>query len=243
MSEVVRCFFCGAFIQKEDRFCWACGRELSLPTAQAGPAARELEEQLDREEWLKLRQAYLFQSRGNVAGAERAVREVLQAKPHHVPSLTLLAELQRAKGDLVGAVQSAQLAADVAAAEGAAPPGALRVAREERAHIQEQVIRDVSRLGEPSTPLDLLVSFGSAWYRSGWFYLVLAAAGLGTLALTVLLALHGSAVAFLWLAGCLAAAGWTYHDAELSQRLGLLWGPLVLFLGPFGLTIYFLSRR
>ncbi len=172
------------------------------------------------------------------------MRQVLQAKPHHVPSLTLLAELQRARGDLVGAVQSAQLASDVAAAEGTAPPGALQAARAERAEIQERVIREITRpTFENTTGLGLFSSPGATWYRCGWFYAVLAAAGAGSLSLMLVFAVHGAALAFLWLATCLLIAGWTYHDAEVSQRLGLFWGPVVLFLGPFGLAIYLLSRR
>ena len=122
MNDISRCFFCGAFTQKEDRFCWSCGRDLTLPAAPAGPDARELEEQLTREEWLKLRQAYLLQNRGDAVAAEKVVREVLKARPSHVPSLTLLAELQRARGDLIGAVQTARMGLRCRRRGGGAPP-------------------------------------------------------------------------------------------------------------------------
>jgi len=244
MSDVVRCFFCGAFVQKEDRFCWGCGRDLALPEAQPGPAARELEEQLTREEWLKLRRAYLMQNRGNAEAAERMVRELLQAKPGHVPSLALLAELQRARGDLVGAVQTTQLASEAAAVEGRAPPGALRAAREERAEIQEDTIREVLRGdAERASPLGVFAVSGPGWYQRSWFLAVLAAAGAAALFVAMTRVMQGQVTAYLWMGASLLMAGWTYHDAEASGRLGLLWGPLVLALGPFGLAIYLLSGR
>jgi hypothetical protein len=245
MSEVSRCFSCGAFLQKDDRFCWACGRDLVLPgPAQTAPPP-DLEDDLSREDWLTLRRAYLMQSRGNLEEAERLVSEVLADRPDHVPSLTLLAEVQRARGDRVGAVESARRAAEVAATAGQAPPGALKRAREERAQIEESVIREVTAPeGQAeSSPLSAFVAADHAWYRRGGFLILLALLGAGSLFLALVAALRGSVPAYLWIAGGMLAAGWTYQDAESSQRTGLFWGPLVLFLGPFGLAIYLLSRR
>jgi len=40
----------------------------------------------------------------------------------------------------------------------------------------------------------------------------------------------------------LGAAGWCYYDGESRGESGLFWGSFVLCLGPFGLTIYLLTR-
>lgn len=243
-SEVSRCYSCGAFVQQDDRFCWSCGRNLTPPAEKKPSGTAPLEEGLSREAWLLLRRAYLAQSRGNVEEAERLVREVLQHRPDHVPSLTLLAEIRRSRGDLVDAVAAAQEATEAARETGFAPPGAVKRAREERAEIEENVIRDVIGYHQSAAinPISAFTSQGRSWCRNGGFYFLLAALGLAALGAALILAFRGQLYGYLYVGISLLAAGWTYQDAESSRRIGLLWGPLVLFLGPFGLAIYLLSR-
>lgn len=244
MSEISRCYSCGAFVQKADRFCWSCGRDLAVPEEKRPARIPPFEEGLSREQWLLLRRAYLAYRYARLDEAERLVRLVLRARPEHVPSLTLLAEIRRARGDLVEAVEAAQDATDSARESGVAPPGAVQRAREERSQIQERVIRDVLGLDRAAatSPIAAFALRGQVWYRSGGFYSALAGLGLVALFLALWLALRGHAAGYGWMALSLLAAGWTYHDAESKRRIGLLWGPLVLFLGPFGLTMYLLSR-
>jgi hypothetical protein len=244
MSEVTRCFYCRAFVQKDDRFCWSCGRDLAPPEETKAAPELPLDENLSREDWRYLRRAYLAHSRGDSEEAERLVRVVLHGNPEHVPSLTLLAEIRRSRGDLVEAVAAAQDATDAARETGVAPPGAVKRAREERAEIEENVIRDVIGYDQSAAvnPIGAFRAQGRVWYRSGGCYFVLAGLGVAALFLALMLALRGYAYGYLYVGVSLLAAGWTYHDAESSRRIGLLWGPLVLFLGPFGLAIYLLSR-
>lgn len=239
---VSRCYRCGVFVRAEDRFCWSCGREHALAGGSNG-RARLPEQELSREDWVSVRRAYLLRTRGELDEAERLLRQVLTRQPQHVPTLTLLAEIQRQRGDVVGAVESAQAATD-AAAVAAAPPGSLRRAREERADIEESVIQELvgAESLEAATPLSLFASRGRRWYRSGRCYCALVVLGLIALFLAVVSALHGHLPGDVWLFGSLLAAGWTYQDAESRRRQALFWGPLVLCTGPFGLAVYVLSR-
>jgi tetratricopeptide (TPR) repeat protein len=242
-DDVSRCYYCGVFVRAGDRFCWSCGREQALAGGVNGKAHWAAERDLTREDWLSVRRAYLLRTRGQLEEAERLLREVLTRQPQHVPTLTLLAEIQRQRGDVVSAVESAQAATDAAAAA-PAPPGSLRRAREERAEIEESVIQELvgAESLEAANPLNLFVSRGRLWYRSGRCYSGLAAAGLVALFLAVMSALRGHPVGYVWLFGSLLAAGWVYQDAESRRRRALFWGPLVLCTGPFGLAVYVLSR-
>jgi hypothetical protein len=244
MSEVSRCYSCGAFVQQDDRFCWACGRDLAPPEEKTPARTPPLDEGLSREDWLLLRRAYLAHSRNLPEEAERLVRVVLHRRPEHVPSLTLLAEIRRSRGDLVDAVAAAQDATDAARETGVAPPGAVKRAREERADIEESVIREVIGYHQSAAanPIGAFTAQGRGWYRRGGFYVFLAALGLLALLVALLLVLRGQAAGYVYLGVSLLAAGWTYQEAESNRRVGLLWGPLVLFLGPFGLAVYLLSR-
>ena len=94
-----------------------------------------------------------------------------------------------------------------------------------------------------ASPLQVFLASDAVWYRRGWFFLLLSAAGLAALLFLLLLVLQGQVFAYFWVGASLLAAGWIYHDAELSHRVGLFWGPFVLLLGPFGLAIYLLSRQ
>jgi len=244
MSVVPRCRSCGAFVQEQDRFCWSCGLDLGAagkPAAARTPLARELDPTVQ----LMLRRVFLAQRRGDLAEAERLVREALAVQPESVPALSMLSEILRKRGDLVGAVDAAQRATDAAAAgRDAAPPGALRRAREERARIQQSV---VDELAEPSPvsrshPLTLFTASGLAWHQSGRFHLVLVGLGLIGLVLALISVVRGGTVGYVWFAVSLASAGWCYHEAERRRESGLLWGPFVLCLGPFGLAVYLLTR-
>jgi hypothetical protein len=238
---VSRCKVCGAFVQARDRFCWSCGGGLAAtaPARPWPPAVPELGQQVG----LALRRAYLAQQRGSLEEAERLVREALTAEPDSVPALSMLAEILRARGDEVGAVEAAQHATEQAAARGA-PPGALKKAREQRADIEEEVVR--SLVEQPSaavrTALGLVKGAGPAWYRSPPFHIAMAALGVAGLFLALVSALGGQIVGCLWLALSLIMAGWCYHDSETHRQPGIFWAPLVLFLGPFGLVIYLLNR-
>lgn len=243
MSRVSRCKSCGAFVQQEDRFCWSCGAELRPAAAASLPhAAPALEP--DPQVQLLLRRAFLAQRRGDLTQAERLAREAVEREPASVAALSMLSEILRRKGDLVGAVEAAQRATEAAAARGAAPPGALRRAREERAEIEQTVVSDLAEpaLGERWDPLALFSSTGLVWHQSGRFRLALAAAGLIGLALALLSVLRGGTLGYVWFAASMAAAGWCYHDAETRREPGLFWGPFVLCLGPFGLATYLLTR-
>ncbi|MBE9565311.1 MAG: hypothetical protein IMF16_00990 [Proteobacteria bacterium] len=240
MSEVSRCKFCGAFTEQDDKFCWSCGAavEEERETPQARPTAES-----DPETDLRLRRVYLARKRGQWQEAETLVQEALTHDAESVPALTLLAEILRQKGDLVGAVEAAQRATDSAQLKGAMP-GALRRAREERSQIQQQALRGVAgRVPGTSWNLISLLSMpGVTWYQSGRFYLLLTVLGVGGLFLALVSALRGHTLGYLWFAISLASAGWCYQDAETRGQSSLFWGPFVLCLGPFGLAIYLLSR-
>ncbi len=241
-DDVSRCYHCGVFVRVEDRFCWSCGKEQTAAGSN-GKARRAEEEDLSRADWLSVRRAYLLRTRGHLDEAERLLREVLARQPQHVPTLTMLAEIQRQRGDVVGAVELAQAATDAAAVT-LAPPGSVRRAREERAEIEESVIQELvgAESLEAANPINLFASRGRLWYRSGRCYSALAALGLIALFLAVMSALHGHLGGYAWLSGSLLAAGWVYQDAESRRRQALFWGPLVLGTGPFGLAVYVLSR-
>jgi hypothetical protein len=244
MSEVSRCYYCGAFAQTDDRFCWSCGKEQKLPEGSNGKRQPALEDDLSRDDWLALRRAYLLRSRGELDTAEKLLRGVLRNKPAHVPTLTLLSEIQRDRGDLVAAVETAQSASEAAAGDSAAPPGALKRAREGRAEIEESVLQGLIGMesAEAISPLGVFTSPGRFWYRSGAFFSALALLGLACLAIMLVAALHGHVWGYLWLGGSLLAAGWSYQDAESRRRSALFWGCTVLCLGPFGLAVYLLSK-
>ena len=214
-------------------------RGAASPAATPVPPAPEL----DRIIGLLLRRAYLAQRRGRLEQATRLVRQALQEAPDNVPALTLLAELLRAAGDPVGAIEAAQQATQAAAAHGA-PPGSLRRAREERAAVEQEAVRQIS--DTHSTPgdaaLTLLGGSGREWYHSAPCYLSLAFLGFLSLLLALTFLFRGATFAYLWFAGSLLAAGWCYHDAETHHQAGLFWGPVALCLGPFGLAIYLLAR-
>jgi hypothetical protein len=248
MNEVVRCKACGSYVQDEDRFCWSCGVELSVPDAPA-PApvarpARDREPATSSDVQLSLRRAFLAQHRGEVVEAERIVREALQREPQSVPALSMLSEILRRKGDLVGAVDAAQRATEAAGATGVAAKGALQKAREERAKIEQSVLDELLHESPNRgwNPFDLFTVEGAVWHQSGRFYLGLAAAGIFCLLLALLSVLRGGTMGYLWFVISLGAAGWTYHDAESRKESGLFWGSFVLCLGPFGLAIYLLTR-
>jgi len=240
MSEVSRCKLCRAFTEQDDKFCWSCGAavEEERETPQALPSVES-----DPQTELRLRHVYLARMRGRWQEAETLVREALTHDPESVPALTLLAEILRQKGDLVGAVEAAQRATDSAQLKGAAP-GALRRAREERSQIQQQALRGIGgRIPGTSWNLISLLSMpGMTWYQSGRFYLVLTVLGVAGLFLALVSALRGHTLGYLWFAINLASAGWCYQDAETRGQSSLFWGPFVLCLGPFGLAIYLLSR-
>ncbi len=243
MTAVSRCPACGAFVQKEDRFCWSCGSALrTVAAARASPPVR-LPTEVDAEADLTVRRAYLAQRRGDLEEAERLLREVLKRAGDNVPALSVLSEVLRAKGDMVGAVAAAQRVAEVSGGE-STTPGAVAKAREARAQIEGGVVRESSRGGDAgeASPLSALTSLGDRWYRSRHFSFLLAALGVASLFLALGALLEGRLVGHLWFAVSFVAAGWCYHDAETRREGGLLWGPFVLFLGPFGLAIYLLAR-
>jgi len=241
MRSVSRCGVCGAFGQPGDRFCWSCGSELkrAAPAPERRPAQSIVES--DPETELTIRRAHLARQRGRLEEAEGLLRGVLERAPSDVSALSMLSEILRAKGDLVGSVAAAQRATE-AAADGSAPPGAVAQARAERAKIEASVVRQLA--GQPgggTNPMSLLMSGGVIWYRSRYFYLALAALGLGALFLALVAALRGQLLGYTWFAVSLFGAGWCYNDAETRRQAGLFWGPLILCLGPFGLAVYFLA--
>jgi hypothetical protein len=196
----------------------------------------------DPETALALRRAQLARQRGRHSEAERIVIEALDRDPGDVPALSMLSEILRAKGDLVGAVAAAQRATD-ADADGTAPPGSVSRAREQRAQIEETVVREVAGPSgrTDSDPLSMLLAPVPSWCRSRGCYAALGALGFVSLLLATVAALKGQLTGHLWLGTSLVAAGWAYSDAENRKLGGLFWGPLVLSLGPFGLAIYLLA--
>jgi len=205
-----------------------------VPAAKA-PVAMEPEASL------VLRRAYLAQQRGQLDEAEDLVREVLDKEPDSVPALSMLTAILRAKGDLVGSVAAAQRVSEAAAFSGSAG-GAVERAREDRARIEEQVVRELG--GPPNlyqTPLTIFQPSGAAWYRSASLYSVLAGIGVLSLFLALVAVLRGQLSGYVWFGLSLVTAGWCYSDAESRRQAGLLWGLFVLALGPFGLTIYLLA--
>jgi len=190
-----------------------------------------------------VRRSYLAQQRGDLEQAERLLREALERAADNIPALSMLSQVLRAKGDLTGAVAAAQRATEVAEA-GSTTPGAVARAREARAQIEESVVRELTSQAGPgeADPLSALTSPGDTWYRSQHFYFALGALGLVSLFLALGALLRGRFVGYVWFAVSFLAAGWCYHDAETRRAGGLLWGPFVLFLGPFGLAIYLLAR-
>ncbi len=222
-------------MQGQDRFCWSCGYDLHAAPAQV---ARPTPPAVGHAVGLLLRRAHLAQQREQLREAVRLVREALKQEPESVPALSLLAELLRATGDTVGAVEAAHQATELAASLGA-PPGALRRAREERAAVEQQVLNTLSEedaSGDAS--LSVLSGWGSEWYRSAPCYLSLAVLGLVALFVAFVSLLRGASLGYVWFAVSILAAGWCYYDAETHNQRGIFWGPLVLCLGPFGLAIY-----
>ncbi|UCC67938.1 MAG: tetratricopeptide repeat protein [Armatimonadota bacterium] len=243
MTAVSRCRACGAFVQKEDRFCWSCGSELGVAAEAPQPRPTELPTEVDSEAELMVRRAHLAQQRGDLEKAERLLQEVVARAPDNVPALSMLSEVLRARGDLVGAVAAAQRATELAGA-GSRTPGAVARAREARAQIEDRVVREMRSQAGPGAgdPLSVLRSPGDKWYRSQHFYFALGTLGLVSLYLALAALLRGRFVGYVWFAVSFSAAGWCYNDAETRRAGGLLWGPFVLFLGPFGLAIYLLAR-
>jgi hypothetical protein len=244
MKAIRRCPACRSFVHPEDRFCWSCGMEMTAPAAappaEAPPAKPRMEMEPDAS--LPLRQAYLAQQRGRLDEAERLVRGVLDIAPDSVPALSMLTAVLRAKGDLLGSVAAAQRVSEVAAETGASS-GAVERAREDRARIEEQVVRE---LGGPlnlyQTPLTVFhPSGGEVWYKSAAMYAGLAGIGVVSLFLALVAVLRGHLSGYLWFGLSLVAAGWCYNDAESRRQTGLLWAPFVLTLGPFGLAVYLLA--
>jgi len=243
MAGVSRCSACGAFVDEEDQFCWSCGSALGkAPDRPAAPAPQPVAEG-DPEAAFTVRAARLAQQRGQPEEAERLLREALERAPENASALSLLAEILRGKGDLVGAVALAQQATEAAGADAIAP-GAVARAREARAEIEEGVVRQVTgrAQGGDGGPVSALLSAGDTWYRSGRFYTALAGLGVITLFLALVVSLRGESLGYLWFAVSFFAAGWCYQDAETRRTGGLMWGPFVLLLGPFGLAIYLLAR-
>jgi hypothetical protein len=242
MGSVSRCRFCGTFVSKEDRFCWACGEELQRKARteqRLAPAALEA----DHETELAIRRAFVAQQRGELQEAERLVREALTRDPGNVAALAMLSELLRTRGDLVGAVEAAHRAAEGASGSDA-PRGSVARAREERARIEDEVVRDV--VGpypeRGVTPLHVFSAEGAGGRRLSRLYLALMGMGVTCLFMALVAALRGEMLGYVWFAVSLTAAGWCYWDAESRRHPGLFWGPFVLCLGPFGVAIYLLAR-
>jgi len=241
MSEVTRCRSCGAFVQTQDRFCWSCGLPLD---ASASPPARPQARPPESDRGLDLRRAHLAHTRGQREEAEEIVRAVLAADPESVPALSLLSQLLRERGDAVGAVEASQRVVELAAAE-EAPPGAVQSARDQRVRLEQDVVSRFAyrRIAGADGFLSLFATPSDVWYQTGKFYLALSILGLAGLFLALVTALAGNKLGYLWFAASIFAAGWCYHDAESRGQSGLLWGPLVLCLGPFGLAIYLLTKQ
>ncbi len=245
MSRVFRCSACGVFVEAEDRFCWSCGSEISRVESQRRPAAPPPAPQLglDPEGALALRRAYLAERRGRLEEAEQLVLSVLEREPDAVPALSMLAGILRAKGDLIGSVAAAQRAAEAAAGANA-PPGAVERAREERARVEEQVVR---QLGGPlsggSNPISAFQLPATVWYRSRRLLLALAAMGTVALFLALVAVLQGAWSGYAWFGVSLVSAGWCYYDAESRRQASIAWASFVLCLGPFGVAIYLLTTQ
>ncbi|NIN09807.1 MAG: hypothetical protein GTN78_13130, partial [Gemmatimonadales bacterium] len=159
------------------------------------------------------------------------------------PALSMLAGILRRKGDLVGSVAAAQRVSEVTV-EADAPPGTIEQAREERAKIEEHVVRELGRLPrEVHSPAAVFTSPGFPWYRSRHLYIALTSMGAIALFLAVVAILRGQLSGYVWFGISLFAAGWCYNDAESRREAGILWGPFVLCLGPFGLAIYLLATH
>jgi hypothetical protein len=155
----------------------------------------------------------------------------------------MLVTILRAKGDLVGSVAIAQRVSEIAS-QGRPLPGAVARARENRAQIEEQVVREiVGPLTRHDTPLSLLTAPARGAVRSKRVYIALTIIGAVALFLALVAVLEGDLSGYLWFAVSLVAAGWCYHDAETRGLAGIMWAPFVLCLGPFGLAIYLLSAR
>jgi hypothetical protein len=248
MAAVTRCPACGAFAQSEDCFCWSCGLELrAARPADSASAAAPIPE-LEPEVALALRRAHLAHQRGQLDQAEQFVRSALRAAPDSVPALSMLARVLRTKGDAVGSVAAAQRVSELVGQERArgapgAPPGAVARAREDRARVEEQVVREIVGRARPTTPLELFAAQHRGGGRSRRIYAALAAAGLAALFLALVAALRGAVSGYLWFAVSIVAAGWCYQDAETRGLAALLWASSVLCLGPFGLAIYLRSTR
>ena len=193
---------------------------------------------------LDLRRAHLAHTRGDREEAEKIVRAVLAADSESVPALSLLSQLLRERGDGVGAVEASHRAVELAAA-GEAPPGAVQSARDQRVQLEQGVVSQFTdpRMTGADSFLTLFTTASDVWYQAGRFYSTLAILGLAGLFLALVAALSGRGLGYLWFAVSIFAAGWCYHDAEARGQSGLLWGPLVLCLGPFGLAIYLLTKH
>jgi len=245
MTSVARCLACGAFVKPDDRFCWSCGTELAqAPDEVQGPAPQPAGDWgLDPKTALVMRRAYLAEQRGKLGEAERLVREVLEADRDSVPALSMLAGILRRKGDLLGSVAAAQRVSE--AAEGAgAPPGAIDRAREDRAQVEDQVVRELrGSFAAAESPMGAFASPGVGWYRSRQMYLALAAMGVVSFVMALIAILRGELSGYVWFGVSLFAAGWCYNDAESRRQVGLFWAPFVLGLGPFGLAIYLLATH
>lgn len=241
MGRVVRCLACGAFVEQGDRFCWSCGQELAGgPAPSALPPPPEMDEGVA----LLLRRAYLAQRRRRPEEALDLVEQALKQDPECVPALAMLAELLRARGDEVGAVEAAQRAGEVAARRGA-PPGALRRAREERAEVEREVLEEV--VAHRATPgevvLRLLSPSGPGGKGRAVAVVALSAVGILGSVWAAFSVARGGVGAWLWFACSVLAAGWCYRHAESRLEPGWLWAALVACLGPFGLMIYLLFRK
>jgi tetratricopeptide (TPR) repeat protein len=246
MTSVSRCPACGAFAQADDRFCWSCGLELRAAPLAAPEASAPAVLELDPKVALALRRAHLAQQRGRLEDAEELVRSALREDPDSVPALSMLARVLRAKGDPVGSVAAAQRVSELVGQDRApAPPGAVAKAREDRAQVEEQVVREIvgGASLQPATPLDLFAAQRGGWSRSRRVYAALVVVGLAALFLGLVAVLRGALSGYLWFAISMLAAGWCYHDAETRGLAALLWASFVLCLGPFGLAIYLLATR
>jgi hypothetical protein len=231
-------------VKPDDRFCWSCGTEL----AQAPDEVRRPVPQpkgdwgMDPKMALVMRRAYLAEQRGRLDEAERLVREVLDADRDSVPALSMLAGILRRKGDLVGSVAAAQRVSEAAGA--GSPPGAVDRAREDRAKVQDQVVRELQgSFAAAESPMGAFASPGVGWYRSRQLYLALAAMGMVSFFLALIAIFRGELTGYVWFGVSLFAAGWCYNDAESRRQAGLFWAPFVLGLGPFGLAIYLLATH
>ena len=243
MTSVSRCHACGAFVEEGDQFCGSCGTAIGAPAESPQVKPVDGTTESDPEIDLSIRRAHLAQQRGELDESERLLRAVLAGGPQNVSALSLLSEVLRAKGDLVGAVAAAQRATDADAGSDATSRAAER-AREERAQIEASVVREVGgpTVEGPTALFGALAPREGKWYGSTRFYAVLIGLGLASLFLALVVLLRGELLGYVWFAVSFLAAGWCYHDAESRRLGGLFWGTFVLFLGPFGLAIYLLTR-